>query len=375
MASVLARLFDPQRPGALVQALHPLWGTRLPGGRLQGRIVEVVPAGAGAAAVRIRPGHGWRPHLPGQHLRLGVDVDGVRHRRSFTITSLPDPADGLLEVVVKARGSGTVSPHLVDGARPGDVVQLDAAQGAFVLPARPRGPMLFVSGGSGITPFLAMLRALAGEAPRRRSRLRSEPVDDIVLVHHVPREPDCIAGAELGALADALGGLRVELVETRDARGATRPGSRLDAAALDAACPDWRRRRAWACGPSTLVEAARDTWDSAGLGHRLLVEAFVPPPDAAAAVRGSGMSPVSTVTFARSGVVATASAGTPLLEVAESAGLAPAHGCRAGVCHTCSTSLAAGAVIDLVDGRCLGPGDRFRPCVSAAATAEVGVEL
>jgi stearoyl-CoA 9-desaturase NADPH oxidoreductase len=66
-------------------------------------------------------------------------------------------------------------------------------------------------------------------------------------------------------------------------------------------------------------------------------------------------------------------AAQPLLLAAEAAGLHPAHGCRMGICHTCTVTLRSGRVRDLRDGRITGePGARVQICVSAAAgTCEV----
>ena len=78
---------------------------------------------------------GWRPHTPGQYVRLGVDVDGVRHWRAYSVTSRPAP--DLLAVTVKRIAGGKVSGHLVDAARPGQLVMLDQATGDFVVPDGP----------------------------------------------------------------------------------------------------------------------------------------------------------------------------------------------------------------------------------------------
>src|SRR5215813_13049564 len=89
--------------------------------------------------------------------------------RSVTLTLEPNRAfTGFragqhIELTVGRHDGGLVSTYLCEHARPGMVVGLDSVGGEFVLPtARPRR-ILFVSGGSGITPVMSMLRTLRAE--------------------------------------------------------------------------------------------------------------------------------------------------------------------------------------------------------------------
>ena len=114
------------------------------GADLRARVVEVRPETADAVTVVLRPGGAWRGHRPGQYVRIGVDVDGVRLWRSYSLTSAPGAADGLHHDH-RARRSpdGLVSAHLAQELRPGQLVQLDQALGDFVLPdpAPAQGPV------------------------------------------------------------------------------------------------------------------------------------------------------------------------------------------------------------------------------------------
>ena len=114
-------LFDPLRSGA----------------DLRGRIVAVHPETADAATLVIRPGADWAGHVPGQYVRIGVDVDGVRQWRAYSLTHGPR-ADGRISITVKAVPDGKVSNHLVRRAAPGTLVHLEQAAGEFVLPTRRR---------------------------------------------------------------------------------------------------------------------------------------------------------------------------------------------------------------------------------------------
>ena len=83
----------------------------------------------------IRPGADWAGHVPGQYVRVGIDVDGVRHWRAYSLTHGPR-SDGRISITVKAVPDGKVSNHIVRDSRPGTLVHLEQAAGEFVLPRR-----------------------------------------------------------------------------------------------------------------------------------------------------------------------------------------------------------------------------------------------
>jgi ferredoxin-NADP reductase len=365
MRSLLECFATPHPAGALLQALNPRWGSGVCRAQRRGVIQEITPTGVDAAVLRIRPGHGWTAHRPGQFVTLGVDVDGVRHHRSYTVTSLPAGSGGCVEVTVQAHPGGIVSGHLVHRARPGDVLTLDGPTGSFTLPEHLDAPVLLLSGGSGLTPVMAMLRWLATQAMGAPAH---DPAvhPDVHVVHHVRRPSQLLFGGELEALAAAMPWLNVDVVVTRDDDGRALPGTHLCAGQLDRRCPDWRTRDTYACGPAPLVAAAERVWAEECCADRLRVEAFAPL--TGTAHRSAPEGDDATARFARSGRAAATDSRTPLLEVAEEAGaLAPA-GCRMGICHTCTTELLDGEVVDLRDGRRTGSGSHVQLCVTAALT-------
>jgi ferredoxin-NADP reductase len=315
------------------------------GAALRGRIEAVARETRDAATVVIRPGRDWLPHMPGQYVRIGIDIDGVRQWRAYSITSVLGRDDGCFTITVKAIPDGRVSNHLVHRARPGTIVQLDQAAGEFVLPGRLPARALFVTAGSGITPVMGILRNLP------------EGACDTVVVHSAPTPEDVIFGAELRELAAAG---RIRLVERH-----TDTAGMLDAADLAGLVPDLAERSTWACGPVGMLEALEEHWESAGIADRLYTERFRP----AVLVTGDG----GEVTFGRSGRTVAAGGGTPILDAAEEAGVLMPSGCRMGICFGCVLPLREGAVRDLRTGEITtaAPGDGVlvQTCISAAAGA------
>src|ERR1700738_1406554 len=97
----------------------------------------------------------------GQFVNVTVEIDGRMHSRCYS----PSNAEGSaqLELTIGVHDGGLVSTYLYERARRGMVVGLDGVGGDFVLPQQRPRRILFVSGGSGITPVMAMLRTLVNE--------------------------------------------------------------------------------------------------------------------------------------------------------------------------------------------------------------------
>ncbi len=129
------------------------------GADLRGRIVSVTAETAESATIVIKPGRDWNGHIPGQYVRVGVSVDGVRLWRTYSLTHGPRP-DRCISLTVKAIPDGVVSNYLVHRARTGKMIHLEQAEGDFVLPQPLPAKLLLVTAGSGITPVIGMLRNL-----------------------------------------------------------------------------------------------------------------------------------------------------------------------------------------------------------------------
>ncbi|MER7763694.1 ferredoxin reductase [Streptomyces sp. NPDC097619] len=325
----------PLLPSDYLDLVSPLRA----GADLRGRIEAVRPETSDSATIVIRPGKGWRGHTAGQYVRVGVDVDGRRLWRAYSLTSPTNRRDGRVTITVKAIPDGKVSNHLVRRAKPGTLVHLDQPTGDFVLP-RPRpAKVLYLTAGSGITPVMGMLRDGA--------------CDDVVMVHCAPQPQDVIFRGELHRLV-ADGTLRLTEIHT-DTDGV------LDITRLGELVPDWADRETWACGPAGLLDAAEGFWGDHGVAERLHTERFRP----GVVVAGDG----GRVTFSSTGRTVDADGATPLLDVGEEAGVLMPSGCRMGICFGCVSPLKAGAVRDLRTGEITEAetGVLIQTCVSAAA--------
>jgi ferredoxin-NADP reductase len=266
---------------------------------------------------------------------MGVEIDGVRRTRTYSPAGSALAGDGRLELTATVHPEGLVSGNLFSRVRPGTIVHLGPAQGEFVLPDVRPERLALISGGSGITPVLSILRTLCDEGY----------AGDVSFIHFARTRADWLYRAEVEALAAARGNLNVSYVATREG------GGRL--------CEDdLAGRYAAVCGAQSLLDAARSLCEPG----RLLTETFTPP-----SLSLSGAAASGELRFVGSGVAVPIGAGT-LLEQAEAAGLSPEFGCRMGICRTCTCRKTAGAVRNVLTDEISEEEDEdIQLCVSVPA--------
>jgi ferredoxin-NADP reductase len=212
----------------------------------------------------------WPGHRAGQHVdvRLTAD-DGYQAQRSYSIASPPETGERVAITVERLDG-GEVSPFLAGELRSGDRLELRGPIGGyFVWDVSLGGRLLLIAGGSGVCPFMAMLRHRAA----RRSELPTR------LLYSSRSFDDVIYRDELDRLAANGTGLDVAPTLTR-----TQPPRwsgyrrRIDAAMLaEFAWPPDQLPLIFVCGPTPLVESVAESLVQ--LGHepaRIKTERFGP---------------------------------------------------------------------------------------------------
>lgn len=314
---------------------------------VRARITAIEHEAGGAVSLWLSPNENWRSFRPGQFVRLTVRIAGVRYSRCFSLSS--EPRDRALRITIKMLPGGRVCAWAARDAKVGKVVELSQALGDFVLPDPLPERLLFISGGSGITPVMSMLRHLLGGGYE----------GEVTCLHYARSE--VIFGEELASLAQRHAGFRYLPRFTQPAQ-ATAKAERFSRAALDAHVADWAQCEAFVCGPASLEAAVREVYRAQGVVERLHVERFVaarPQPSAA----GEALN--CRLVFERSGRAAVGHAGASLLEQAERAGLRPEHGCRMGICHTCKCRKISGIVRNELTGALSSePDEEIQLCVT-----------
>jgi ferredoxin-NADP reductase len=341
-SSLLEALAYPHGVDRYVELLRPLLVKR----DVRAEVTAVRHQTPRSVTLTLRPNENWSGLHAGQFVGVSVEIDGVRETRPYSPAGSQHAAADALELTVSTHPEGRVSRYLRERARPGMIVGLTQAEGGFVLGDPRPQRVLLISGGSGITPVMAMLRTLCDEGF----------AGEIGFLNYARSSELALYGSELDQLAERHERLRVARWFTRG-RGLAL-GGRFRREHLQAVISDHAGAATFVCGPPALIDSVCALWAQDGLAEPA-VETFTPP---ALAFDTDGAEGV--VSFAASGRKA-ANSGLPLLEQAEDAGLAPEHGCRMGICNTCSCRKRTGTVRNVFTGATSSAGEeQIRICVS-----------
>jgi len=285
---------------------------------------------------------------PGQFvvLRLQVEPDKPPVLRSYSLSDLP-VADHF-RISVKSESNGIGSSFLCNRAREGDVLDVSAPRGSFILHPG-ANPVVLLSAGVGATPVMAMLHALADERSQRQ----------VWWIYGARNRSDHPFAEESRSLLDQLSRARSYIVYSRPA-ATDHPEIDFDASGhIDTALLErigvTRNSEFYLCGPASFLQSIRGGLRDWGVpAENVHTEVFgalegITPgmervdhaPHLPSGPPGSGPS----VSFARSGVT---TAWDPkyqsLLELAEECDVPVRWSCRTGVCHTCMTGLISGSI-------------------------------
>jgi len=342
---IAAALAYPHSVDRYLEVFDPTWSVN----EVRATVTAVRHRTADSVSLSLEPNGNWRGFRAGQFVRLSVEIDGALRTRCYSPANSVHGPGRTIELTAKAHASGLVSRYLHRNARVGRVVTLSQAEGSFALPeARPRD-ILLISGGSGITPVMSMLRTLCDEGHPGR----------ISFLHYARAASDLIYAEELAAIAARHPNVRVLRSFSVPDQGGELQG-RFNRGQLEQALPGYAQAETFLCGPPGMMRAVEAVWAEDGIGERLHLERFTAAPRAI-----DGGVAEGEVRFARSERVST-NTGLSLLEQAEAAGLRPQSGCRMGICHTCTCRKTSGTVRNLQTGALSSEADEdIRICISA----------
>ncbi|MEQ6290433.1 ferric reductase-like transmembrane domain-containing protein [Vogesella sp. GCM10023246] len=191
-------------------------------------------------AVDLQLEQAWPGHQAGQFAFVTFNPQEGAH--PFTLASAWQ-GDGHVRLLIKALGDYTRTlPHKLAA---GDAVQLEGPYGRFTFDsAGPR--QIWISGGIGVTPFVARMQALA-----------ARPAGQQIDFFHASSDYDADIMARLAADARAAGVDLHLLCQPHDGR--------LDVERLTRTVPDWREADIWFCGPVDFGQQLRDRLLALGL--------------------------------------------------------------------------------------------------------------
>jgi ferredoxin-NADP reductase len=326
---------------------------------VRAEVVAIAQETADTNTFWLRPNARFGSFRPGCFVNVRLPVDGRVIERSYSLSSAPR-ADGLISITVKRVPGGHCSNYLAEHVRVGQVLELSAPQGRFLLPEVIPDKLLMLSGGSGITPVMSMLRKLVAEGSRA----------EIVFMHFARTPQDVIFHAELTQIARDHSNVKLVLcVEDAGAEPWDGAVGRFRVSLLAQHVPAFAELDTFLCGPSGFMQAVMTSLEQADADlSKLRYERFNVELDAS-----RFLNHAQVIRFVRSGTESVSNRPRTILEEAELAGLQVEFGCRAGNCGTCRCRKMSGIVVDLNTGVESSGADEFiYPCVSVArGTVEV----
>jgi stearoyl-CoA 9-desaturase NADPH oxidoreductase len=355
--SPLLRPFnEPAVWQAAAKWVNPLYHPRLIGARVVRIIDEAPEVKTYVLQCNQRaPGKRWLGHCAGQHVAVTLLINGRLQTRAFSISNA-DSSDGAVHLTIKQNRhsahrlsvSRWMHAHLKIGAK----LAVSPPYGQFVLPAVQTGAILMLSAGSGITPLMAMLQALA-------SRAITQP---ILFVHVCRNLADLIFADTLKRLQQAHPTLKLKLHFSAI-------DGRFDPQSLTAMIAEneleTSQLQAFVCGPNAFADCAKAALSAAHVSQ-IQLERFGGAPAFANTINDETAHEVS---FELAKQSFTVPQGTALLPALEALGVNPEFGCRIGICKTCQCLKVSGTTQNLSTGELSNaPNEWITLCVNAART-------
>jgi ferredoxin-NADP reductase len=285
-------------------------------------------------------------YRPGQFMTFAFEIDGATLHRCYTLASAPTRPD-TIAITVKRVPGGPVSNWLHDNLRPGGTIHAVGPMGEFSCFEHPARKYLFLSGGSGITPVMAMARTFYDLGEPR----------DVAFLHSARSPDDIIFNDELEMMARRSSNFLFVPICERHGKERRWSGlmGRIDVAMLDVAVPDFREREVFVCGPAPYMSAVRGILAAAGFDmahHHEESFDFAALPEAEQSAVGAAEAaldaaePVQSfrVEFAKTRRSLECPANVNVLDAARKAGIRLPSSCTKGLCGTCKSKIVSGTV-------------------------------
>lgn len=330
---------------------------------------------------------GWHG---GQYINLTIPIDGIYHQRSYSLVGLPEQAlwwhdDSLknnskrntLTIAVKPQGA--VSDYLTKDAAIGTIFDSSAPSGEFTLQhaslnnkqgkisnSHKQTPLLFIAGGSGITPMLGLIRQALQDKRQ------------VTLVHY---NRGLVLESYWQQLVNEHTNFNYHLIDTQNSDSYLAGSRHLQAASLLALDLPLLETQIFACGAQALIaslymavdeiDAAwldkKESVDECSLRDNIIIERFgtVLPEQTLNALDKQFDLATYTV-YLRSRQQQFSSDSTLLLS-AEQAGIRMNYGCRQGICQLCRCNKVSGVVKNIQTGKLSGDGHgSIQTCINVA---------
>ncbi len=337
----------------IINRLHPK--------TLNLRLSEIRQETASTTSLRFVSKDGYLPPFQaGQYINIFVEINGIRTSRPYSISSPPNQT-GYYDITVRRVPDGFVSSYLLEDAKIGDSFQSTSPSGQFYHNSLFHGDKLvLIAGGSGITPFMSMIRELTDKDINRQ----------VHLIYGSRIEDDIVFKEELKERSKGHQNLTVSTVISDPSQGYSGVTGFITADLIKELVKDTSDKMFYVCGPEVmytfvLAELAKLKIPK----RRIRVEVFGPPSDVTK--QPAWPENITKDTFfqisLKNGLTLKARACEPLMNSLERFKITLTTSCRSGECSLCRTKLLSGKVFH-PNGVKLRKSDRafgyIHPCMA-----------
>lgn len=343
----------------LAESVDPLWSLS----ETRAKVIEVIQEAPGVVTLVLKPVARWTGFEAGQFVQLGIEINGSRMTRTFSLSSAPClwKSQGIVSVTLKRIPEGKVTGWIHENIRTGQVVSLSSAQGEFTPPANAKS-IGYLAAGSGITPIMSHLREYVASIESGATEQTS--MVPVTLVFYANREEDFIFSRDLSLFARQYDWFTLHLIATEEQGQISL--SQLQKLLIDT--PE----QVYVCGPGCFRESAISLLQKVCPNATIHQEAFSLSP---IAMGSSEDAQEHQMYLTKSNRQVVVSSQMNLLDQAEAAGLSPVSGCRMGICYTCKCQKKSGRVKNVLTGEISDAGEEtIQLCVSVPVSdVELGL--
>lgn len=276
------------------------------------------------------------PFVAGQFLSVHADIGGVHTSRPISISSSPKER-GYYEITIKRKPDAFLSDYFLDEVKVGDKVTTSGPAGRFnMIPPVQGNNYVFLAGGSGITPFLSMIReATDTDLPY-----------NMHLIYGCRNLSDVPYLEELKARSEQFPRFKFDLVLSEPDEGWTGLSGFIGADLLKKLNIDVDKNIFFICGPGAMYNFTIPELKKLGIPDRKIrKEIFGAPADITKEpnwpekIKGE-----ECFTLRFDGKEYPCKANETILTAFERAGIHHPSECRAGECSLCRIKLVSGDV-------------------------------
>jgi ferredoxin-NADP reductase len=340
------------RTAQIVNALHPK--------RLNLEVSEIRQETDSTKSLRLVSSDGYLPpFLAGQYINLIVDVAGIRTSRPYSLASSPAQR-GYYEIAVRRVHDGFVSDYLLEQVNVGQKFESTSPAGQFYHnPLFHGSDLVFLAGGSGITPFMSMIREVTDRDLDRR----------IYLLYGNRVEEDIIYRDELEERSRKHSNFRFDLIVSEPGPDFKGLKGFITGDIIRNLVGDITHKTFYICGPEEMYAFCCSEIERLDIPKRKIRREVMGPPRHVVSQPGWPADIRSSDLFHAKikGKHIEVRAGEPLMNSLERAGMVLQASCRSGECSLCRTKLLSGKVFHPIGTR-LRKSDLWfnyiHPCVA-----------